>query len=470
MNLRFPVAMTPLITKAIQEMQVKGAKVHVAAAVFSRTAKRALDNTRLNAADEERVAVHRLITMGHGEGSNAALEIYANLADKGINVGGVYTQTHLIAMSNGRHEEVTISKVLVGKDSAGSLTKATEGKVRPWTSRDTMLPRQGTDFFVEGGMLKMYKTSTVGRYSAINDITKELDESQRRAVQSGLAANDRTERKLARKVAELHKESMEQQYQTVDTELETLRREAHEEGRSVNASADHQRQVPQGTHITIRCRDEMAPKGTSPKGVRIRITQLERFCRDAGIIECVEYMRSCDMIPPTFFADPEFVAEMILARIEASRGSASLDIPFPEGPSDQWGAPVIVLASLNEEAEYMNWNRFKNTVIKELWEDGDTILITFRVAQPTEYARASRILQARPGRQQLPQPQSNATPKRGREDGAEAPEVANQTAFSKLWDADEGAGEAMEGAEQDEAGDAPEPKRLLERVERAMDL
>jgi hypothetical protein len=127
----------------------------------------------------------------------------------------------------------------------------------------------------------------------------------------------------------------------------------------------------------------------------VRIAKLVRFRPDPGIIDLVDFMCMEGLIPPGFFA---------------SRSQITTACRFLERPVTL-GVPVIITGYLDSEEEHMIWDRFKNTNITELWEDGTRLTVHIEIVEtPDRMQVASSYLRAHLTPAQLAQVQKPEQP------------------------------------------------------------
>ena len=356
-------------------------KLQVMEPVYPRAALRILEGSEIHKDESKRVYLMRLVALPELEGGAKwahPRHIIQYLLDQGLNVGGVYTENIIMEVNGMQPQCVSVSKVLMGRvgdttpSSMALIVKASgSATASPWQPQSTYAPRLGYDLFAyDGGMhfrpAAVKTTHTIKTDSIIN---KAMSAVREKAVAEGMATDSHHEAKLIEAISDLRKESLFQETQAVKAQLEALKKESQ---------ANRTEQQVSNTFTVIFERRDTG----EDEVINVRLTKLERYQRSAGMKDLIGYLIYEEIIPRNLYI-PESEIQDYKAKLQTAEGTQVTTMP------------VIANVTIEGERNYLPEWKVKKLIMKEVWEDQDTIRIGVRLVQsPEEMKWASSWLTA----------------------------------------------------------------------------
>ena len=373
MEIRFPISMTEMFTAQLSHTIPRRLRVElqVMEPVYPRTALRILEGAEIQRDETKRVYLMRIVALPELEGGAKwahPRQIIQYLLDQGLNVGGVYTENTIMEVNGLQPQCVSVSKVLMGRvgettpSSMALIVKASgSATASPWQPQSTYAPRMGYDLFAYDGGMHFRPAVVKATHDVRTDsiISKAMSAVRERAVAEGMTNDSHHEASLIEAIADLRKESLVQETQAVRAQLEALKRES-----KMNCT---EQQVSNTFTVIFERRDT-----GEDEVIKVRLTKLERYQQSAGIGDLIGYLMYEEIIPKTLFI-PESDFSAFRTKFRAAEGAP---------PSSS--IPVIASVTIEGDKDYLPERRVKRLVMKDIWEDQDTLRIGVRLVESEE--------------------------------------------------------------------------------------
>jgi hypothetical protein len=329
---------------------------------------------------------------------------------QGYNIGGTYMEIAPYAPQGCDPVRLAVMKVLLGKSTdrspatlAALVLSLGGASFTAWPdSCKNYRPRIGTDVFVSTeGDIDIKRAPRKGAMGVTLHLEAQIQSHAAAAAEAGMTATS-DDALLTEKVAELRRTTIQIETHKTLLMLKRANEAAAEIGMKAAAQAPQQANTMQ---IYIwndedKCEDLF----------RVRITEIEKYRKRAGILDALAMMIHSEIIPDTLFKTEQQIWEAIAAN----------DPITDVNPT--YKARIMVTARMNDERRDMSAKRFSSVIMTETWEALDVLHIRLTLAMTPQEASlcADRVWCNLPAAPAILTPKS--TPKRNAEDMVVVPD------------------------------------------------